>query len=56
MFKSLRFTLSSIFTHRRMVGGEMGIYPAVKVLMGLKQMAFGAAPAAFMTEFEMGKT
>jgi Plant transposon protein len=35
------------------VTGEKGIYPEAKILMALKQLAFGVSPRAFMDYFQM---
>ena len=36
--------------------GKRGICPNVKFLMGLKLMAYGCSPSAFMDYFQMGET
>lgn len=38
------------------VTGEPGIYPEVKVLMAMKQLAYGVSPSAFMDYFQMSDT
>ena len=47
---------NDFFTQRRDVSGRLGICPKVKILMGLKQLAYGCSPAAFQAYFQMGET
>lgn len=44
------------FTHRPNPITMRGIYPEVKILMALKQLAFGVSPIAFCDYFQMGET
>ena len=44
------------FTDRVDGLGKAGICPKVKILMGLKLMAYGCSPSAFMDYFQMGET
>ena len=44
------------FTDRNDGLGKIGICSKVKILMGLKLMAYGRSPSAFMDYFQMGET
>ena len=44
------------FKQRSLLNGERGICPDAKVLIGLKQLAYGVSPAAFLDYFQMGET
>ena len=46
----------AFFTKKEDALGKPGICPKVKVLMGLKCMAYGVSPSAFMDYFQMGET
>jgi Plant transposon protein len=44
------------FTQRHFLTGEPGICPEAKVLIGLKQLAFGISCSGFVDYFQMGMT
>ena len=44
------------FTQKADACGVLGICPKVKLLMGLKCIAYGVSPAAFQDYFQMGET
>lgn len=44
------------FTLRKEGNGKNGIYPEVKVLTGLKVLAYGVSGSAFMDYFQMGES
>lgn len=49
-------TCHSFFTETtNKVTGEPGIFPEVKVMLAIKVLAFGVAPAAFMDYFQMSE-
>jgi hypothetical protein len=44
------------FTKRNLLNSEIGICPEAKLLIALKQCAFGVSPSAFLDYFQMGET